>query len=217
MYRKIYREDFKWPPWFSSEARRLVTKPIDPNPSTRITISKVMDSSWFKKSIPKVVLTKQEQELDEPSDKITAKQTETLNVFHIISLSEGMNGSPSFSTEEQQQWHDHQRQQQRLQQQQPGGLLPFHKPPPLPMFHCNGWTLTWGVAARGGTNFCLCNTTAYDIYRNTTFLKGCTSPQQLRIHQAPLCPSSTTAPGLPRARRYDHHDSKELQRPPSND
>uniref|UniRef100_J3N002 4-coumarate--CoA ligase n=1 Tax=Oryza brachyantha TaxID=4533 RepID=J3N002_ORYBR len=22
----------------------------------------------------------------------------------------------------------------------------------LPMFHCNGWTFTWGVAARGGTN-----------------------------------------------------------------
>ncbi|KAM2466619.1 hypothetical protein COP2_008799 [Malus domestica] len=67
----------------------------------------------------------------------------------------------------------------------------------LPMFHCNGWTLTWGVAARGGTNFCLCNTTAYDIYHNTTFLKGCTAPQQLRIHQAPLCPSSTAVPGLP--------------------
>lgn len=36
----------------------------------------------------------------------------------------------------------------------------------LPMFHCNGWTFTWGVAARGGTNVCLRNTTAYDIYRN---------------------------------------------------
>ncbi|XP_062080179.1 trans-cinnamate:CoA ligase, peroxisomal-like [Humulus lupulus] len=36
----------------------------------------------------------------------------------------------------------------------------------LPMFHCNGWTFTWGVVARGGTNVCLRNTTAYDIYRN---------------------------------------------------
>lgn len=36
----------------------------------------------------------------------------------------------------------------------------------LPMFHCNGWTFTWGVAARGGTNVCLRNTTAYDMYRN---------------------------------------------------
>ncbi|XP_027337691.1 butyrate--CoA ligase AAE11, peroxisomal-like isoform X2 [Abrus precatorius] len=36
----------------------------------------------------------------------------------------------------------------------------------LPMFHCNGWTFTWGVAARGGTNVCLRNTAASDIYRN---------------------------------------------------
>ncbi|XP_034684606.1 butyrate--CoA ligase AAE11, peroxisomal-like [Vitis riparia] len=36
----------------------------------------------------------------------------------------------------------------------------------LPMFHCNGWTFTWGVAARGGTSVCIRNTTAYDMYRN---------------------------------------------------
>ncbi|KAF8026729.1 hypothetical protein BT93_F3261 [Corymbia citriodora subsp. variegata] len=36
----------------------------------------------------------------------------------------------------------------------------------LPMFHCNGWTFTWGIAARGGTNVCLRNPTALDMYRN---------------------------------------------------
>ncbi|CAN1123051.1 Trans-cinnamate:CoA ligase, peroxisomal [Linum perenne] len=36
----------------------------------------------------------------------------------------------------------------------------------LPMFHCNGWTFTWGIAARGGTNVCIRNTTALDIYRS---------------------------------------------------
>uniref|UniRef100_A0A0A0KT40 Acyl:coa ligase acetate-coa synthetase-like protein n=2 Tax=Cucumis sativus TaxID=3659 RepID=A0A0A0KT40_CUCSA len=36
----------------------------------------------------------------------------------------------------------------------------------LPMFHCNGWTFTWGIAARGGTNICMRNTTASDIFRN---------------------------------------------------
>ncbi|XP_058781981.1 trans-cinnamate:CoA ligase, peroxisomal-like [Vicia villosa] len=35
----------------------------------------------------------------------------------------------------------------------------------LPMFHCNGWTFTWGIAARGGTNVCIRNTAAFDIYR----------------------------------------------------
>ncbi|KAJ9564589.1 hypothetical protein OSB04_000555 [Centaurea solstitialis] len=36
----------------------------------------------------------------------------------------------------------------------------------LPMFHCNGWTFTWGVAARGGTNVCIRNTTAEDMYKS---------------------------------------------------
>ncbi|KAI3665211.1 hypothetical protein L6452_43834 [Arctium lappa] len=36
----------------------------------------------------------------------------------------------------------------------------------LPMFHCNGWTFTWGVAARGGTNVCIRNTTAGNMYKS---------------------------------------------------
>ncbi|CAH2065634.1 unnamed protein product [Thlaspi arvense] len=36
----------------------------------------------------------------------------------------------------------------------------------LPMFHCNGWTLTWSVAARGGTNVCIRHVTAPEIYKN---------------------------------------------------
>ncbi|KAL7606193.1 hypothetical protein Lser_V15G19237 [Lactuca serriola] len=35
----------------------------------------------------------------------------------------------------------------------------------LPMFHCNGWTFTWGVAARGGTNVCIRNTSAGEMYQ----------------------------------------------------
>ncbi|GLJ48012.1 hypothetical protein SUGI_1013990 [Cryptomeria japonica] len=34
----------------------------------------------------------------------------------------------------------------------------------LPMFHCNGWTFTWAVAARGGTNVCIRSTSAGEIY-----------------------------------------------------
>ncbi|KAI3969813.1 hypothetical protein MKW92_043365 [Papaver armeniacum] len=38
----------------------------------------------------------------------------------------------------------------------------------LPMFHCNGWTFTWGVAARGGTNVCIRNPCAEDMYHAIT-------------------------------------------------
>ncbi|XP_058186743.1 butanoate--CoA ligase AAE1-like [Rhododendron vialii] len=34
----------------------------------------------------------------------------------------------------------------------------------VPMFHCNGWCLTWGVAAQGGTNICLRNVSANGIF-----------------------------------------------------
>ncbi|PRQ46136.1 putative protein kinase CAMK-CAMKL-CHK1 family [Rosa chinensis] len=104
MYRKIYRGDFKCPPWFSSEARRLVTKLLDPNPSTRISVSKIMDSSWFKKSVPKTVksFSKKEQEFDETSEK-NSKQMETLNAFHIISLSEGFDLSPLFEEKKREE------------------------------------------------------------------------------------------------------------------
>ncbi|CAK9329727.1 unnamed protein product [Citrullus colocynthis] len=101
MYRKIYRGDFKCPPWFSSEARRLVTKLLDPNPSTRITTSKIMESSWFKKSVPRTVVTKEEQEFNESNEKL--KQSETLNAFHIISLSEGFDLSPLFEEKKREE------------------------------------------------------------------------------------------------------------------
>lgn len=34
----------------------------------------------------------------------------------------------------------------------------------VPMFHCNGWCLSWGVAAQGGTNVCLRQITAKGIF-----------------------------------------------------
>ncbi|KAI8005497.1 putative acyl-activating enzyme 1, peroxisomal [Camellia lanceoleosa] len=36
----------------------------------------------------------------------------------------------------------------------------------VPMFHCNGWCLTWAVAAQGGTNVCLRNVSAEGIFDN---------------------------------------------------
>ncbi|VFR02598.1 unnamed protein product [Cuscuta campestris] len=91
MYKKIYRGDFKCPPWFSPEARKLVSKMLDPNPNSRINIAKIMSSSWFKKSIPRppprISCGKEDEE---------PKEVETLNAFHIISLSQGFDLSPLF-------------------------------------------------------------------------------------------------------------------------
>ncbi|CAL5402138.1 unnamed protein product [Camellia sinensis] len=100
MYRKIYRGDFKCPPWFSPESRRLITKLLDPNPNTRINIAKIMDSSWFKKTNPKIVRS---EEITSFEDSGKGKETETLNAFHIISLSEGFDLSPLFEEKKREE------------------------------------------------------------------------------------------------------------------
>ncbi|KAI3703395.1 hypothetical protein L1987_73437 [Smallanthus sonchifolius] len=54
----------------------------------------------------------------------------------------------------------------------------------LPMFHCNGWTFTWGVAARGGTNVLIRHTTADEMYKSFLSYKVthmCCAPVVLNI------------------------------------
>ncbi|OMP04835.1 AMP-dependent synthetase/ligase [Corchorus capsularis] len=36
----------------------------------------------------------------------------------------------------------------------------------VPMFHCNGWCLAWGLAAQGGKNICLRNVSPKEIFEN---------------------------------------------------
>lgn len=59
------------------------------------------------------------------------------------------------------------------------------------MFHCNGWCMTWGVAAQGGTNVCLRNVTAKSIFSNVaeyrvTHMGGAPTVLNMMIN-APSC------------------------------
>ncbi|XVF22300.1 hypothetical protein REPUB_Repub12eG0161100 [Reevesia pubescens] len=49
LYKKIWRADFTCPSWFSSGARKLIERILDPNPLTRITIPEILQDEWFKK------------------------------------------------------------------------------------------------------------------------------------------------------------------------
>ncbi|KAJ0698280.1 putative protein kinase CAMK-CAMKL-CHK1 family [Helianthus annuus] len=98
MYRKIYRGDFRCPPWFSSDARKLITKLLDPNPDCRITIDKIIESPWFKKQAPKKFVENKNDVVN-----MKCKESETLNAFHIISLSEGFDLSPMFEEKKREE------------------------------------------------------------------------------------------------------------------
>ncbi|KAM6542026.1 hypothetical protein CsatB_006473 [Cannabis sativa] len=49
MYKKIYKGEFRCPRWFSPELSRLLSRVLDTNPETRVTIPHIMENRWFKK------------------------------------------------------------------------------------------------------------------------------------------------------------------------
>ncbi|XP_074565551.1 CBL-interacting serine/threonine-protein kinase 12-like [Curcuma longa] len=54
MYRKIQKGEFRSPRWFSADLLRLLSRLLDTNPATRITIPEIMDNRWFKKGFRQV-------------------------------------------------------------------------------------------------------------------------------------------------------------------
>ncbi|KAF7023915.1 hypothetical protein CFC21_036338 [Triticum aestivum] len=49
LYKRIARSDYQCPAWFSIDARKLLARLLDPNPNTRITITKLMARTWSQK------------------------------------------------------------------------------------------------------------------------------------------------------------------------
>ncbi|KAF5472950.1 hypothetical protein F2P56_009605 [Juglans regia] len=118
MYRKISRGDFRCPQWFPTEVRKLLSRIIDPNPSTRIDVSKLKENAWFKKGFKKIEApppppdfenisvsdvqaafesSGSEDDLKRDVNAATSPMKPTcFNAFDIISLSPGFNLSGLF-------------------------------------------------------------------------------------------------------------------------
>lgn len=97
MYRKIERGEYRFPSWFSPRLRRLLSRMLDPNPSSRTSIAKIRASSWFKNTDPSTVSSRLNNG-DDPSTENTQDSAElsNLNAFDIISLSNGLDLSNLF-------------------------------------------------------------------------------------------------------------------------
>ncbi|KAL8511589.1 hypothetical protein ACS0TY_018122 [Phlomoides rotata] len=54
MYRKISRGEFRCPHWFPPEVKKLLSTILDPNPATRVLISRIMENSWFRKGFQQI-------------------------------------------------------------------------------------------------------------------------------------------------------------------
>lgn len=97
LYKKIYRGDYQFAKWMSSDLRRLLSRLLDTNPTTRITIQEITSNPWFKKGSKgtKFYDCEDEEFLVKPEQDCN---TTPLNAFDIISFSSGLNLSPFFDS-----------------------------------------------------------------------------------------------------------------------
>ncbi|XP_071736142.1 CBL-interacting serine/threonine-protein kinase 20-like [Rutidosis leptorrhynchoides] len=127
MYKKISKAEFKCPQWFHPEVKKLLSKILDPNPDTRMTLAKIMQNPWFQKGFKKIethyipksfhdddnvfkyiespkssfaeLKELNDRSLRKCSSMNTLKPT-SMNAFDIISLSQGFNLSTLFENDE---------------------------------------------------------------------------------------------------------------------
>ncbi|KAH9736893.1 CBL-interacting protein kinase 2 [Citrus sinensis] len=114
---KIGKAEFKFPNWFAPEVRRLLSKILDPNPNTRISMTKIMENSWFRKGLVKPSISETEEKEWAPVDAdavfspsgststVAESKNElakpcNLNAFDIISFSAGFDLSGLFEERE---------------------------------------------------------------------------------------------------------------------
>ncbi|KAL9262229.1 CBL-interacting serine/threonine-protein kinase 23-like protein [Drosera capensis] len=110
LYKKIHKADFSCPPWFSSSAKKLIKRILDPNPTTRITIAEVIDNEWFKKGYKPLIFDEPDFRPDDVDDvfeqsmlsgNLVVESREqrpplhttpaSMNAFELISTSQGLN------------------------------------------------------------------------------------------------------------------------------
>ncbi|XVF87116.1 hypothetical protein PTKIN_Ptkin18bG0093700 [Pterospermum kingtungense] len=112
LYKKIFKADFNPPPWFSSSAKKLIKRILDPNPLTRITIAEIIENDWFKKGYMPPRFEQADVTLDDVhaifnesvnSRNLVVERREegpvlptTMNAFELISTSQGLNLSRLF-------------------------------------------------------------------------------------------------------------------------
>ena len=108
MYRKVFKAEFEYPPWFSTDSKRLISKLLVADPERRITIPSIMRTSWFRKGFTRPPAFSIEEIQD--SEKTTTTDQENgsftkvsspkfFNAFEFISsMSSGFDLSSLFES-----------------------------------------------------------------------------------------------------------------------
>ncbi|XP_054817998.1 CBL-interacting serine/threonine-protein kinase 11 [Prosopis cineraria] len=96
MYKKIYKGEYRCPRWMSPDLRRFLSRLLDTNPETRITIDEILRDPWFRKGYKEVKFHEEHFGSSSWMKFDEAEKMTNLSAFDIISFSSGLNLSGLF-------------------------------------------------------------------------------------------------------------------------
>ncbi|KAE8671542.1 CBL-interacting serine/threonine-protein kinase 7 [Hibiscus syriacus] len=88
--------EFQFPAWISKPAKAIIWQLLDPNPVTRMSLTRLMETSWFKRTLTKSSSNSQLVSLLHDSKLKHDMICNGVNAFDIISLSSGLDLSGLF-------------------------------------------------------------------------------------------------------------------------
>ncbi|CAM8958648.1 unnamed protein product [Rhodiola kirilowii] len=108
MYTRIFKAEYEFPPWFSTDAKRMISKLLMVDPSKRITIPVITRMPWFKKGLePQRTFEFDDNKVTRTfsvgrvCEKTKKPLPEFFNAFELISsMSSGFDLSGLFEEEE---------------------------------------------------------------------------------------------------------------------
>ncbi|KAF4380589.1 hypothetical protein F8388_009714 [Cannabis sativa] len=103
LYKKIYKGEYRCPRWMSPDLKRFLSRLLETNPETRITIDEILKDPWFRKGGYRAQINFYDEE-SEPAPKMSGDgehdpkdlSLANLNAFDIISFSSGLDLSGLF-------------------------------------------------------------------------------------------------------------------------
>ncbi|KFK22621.1 hypothetical protein AALP_AAs75044U000100 [Arabis alpina] len=101
MYKKIYKGEYKCPRWISPDLKRFISRLLDNNPQTRITIDEILKDPWFVKGGFKPIKFHDQIVPDSENQKAESESVvmvKSLNAFDLISFSSGLDLSGLLAT-----------------------------------------------------------------------------------------------------------------------
>ncbi|CAN6552226.1 unnamed protein product [Malus baccata var. baccata] len=114
LYKKISRAEYTFPQWFTEDQKKLISRILDPNPRTRITIPEIIENEWFQQdyvptygndSDEKIYLDDVNAAFDSIEENVAEtkipKSSSFINAFQLIAMSNDLDLSGLFEEQDE--------------------------------------------------------------------------------------------------------------------